>query len=102
MLEEEYKDKNISFVSISTDDDRRSNGSWEKARNKWTTMVKGKNLTGIQLWAGKDDARFSKEYMIRSIPRFILIDPKGNIVDSNAKSPANPTLKEMLNTLPGI
>ena len=102
ILEEEYKDKNISFVSISTDDDRRSNGSWEKARNKWTTMVKGKNLTGIQLWAGKDDARFSKEYMIRSIPRFILIDPKGNIVDSNAKSPANPTLKEMLNTLPGI
>ena len=102
ILEEEYKDKNISFVSISTDDDRRSNGSWEKARNKWTSMVKRKNLTGIQLWAGKDDARFSREYMIRSIPRFILIDPKGNIVDSNAKSPANPTLKEMLNTLPGI
>ena len=67
--------------------------AWEKARNKWTTMVKGKNLTGIQLWAGKDDARFSKEYMIRSIPRFILIDPKGNIVDSNAKSPANPNIK---------
>ena len=83
MLEKEYKNKNISFLSISTDDDRRSNGSWEKARDKWTTMVKGRNLTGIQLWAGKDDACFSKEYMIRSIPRFILIDPKGNIIDRN-------------------
>ena len=102
MLEKEYKNKNISFLSISTDDDRRSNGSWEKARDKWTTMVKGRNLTGIQLWAGKDDARFSKEYMIRSIPRFILIDPKGNIIDSNTLSPANPSLKKLLDELPGI
>jgi len=102
MLEKEYKNKNISFLSISTDDDRRSNGSWEKARDKWTTMVKGRNLTGIQLWAGKDDARFSKEYMIRSIPRFILIDPKGNIIDSNTLSPANPSLRKLLDELPGI
>ena len=102
MLEKEYKNKNISFISISTDDDRRSNGSWEKARNKWTSMVKNRELTGIQLWAGKDDARFSKEYMIRSIPRFILIDPKGNIIDSNTLSPANPSLRKMLDELPGI
>ena len=102
MLEKDYKDKNISFVSISTDDDRRSSGSWEKAHHKWTTMVKDRNLTGIQLWAGKDDARFSREYMIRSIPRFILLDPKGNIIDSNTMSPANPSLREMLDRLPGI
>lgn len=102
MLEKEYGNKNISFISISTDDDRRSNGSWEKAHDKWTAMVKGRSLTGIQLWAGKDDARFSKEYMIRSIPRFILIDPKGNIIDSNALSPANPSLRKLLDELPGI
>jgi hypothetical protein len=65
-------------------------------------MVKDRNLTGIQLWAGKDDARFSREYMIRSIPRFILLDPKGNIIDSNTMSPANPSLREMLDRLPGI
>ena len=63
---------------------------------------KRQNLTGIQLWAGKDDARFSKEYMIRSIPRFILIDPKGNIIDSNTLSPANPSLRKLLDELPGI
>ena len=101
-LEEEYKDENISFVSISTDDDRRSNGSWDKAHDKWTTMVKEKNITGIQLWAGKDDARFSQEYMIRSIPRFILIDPEGNIVDKNSKPPGDPRLKIILNELLGI
>ena len=101
-IEKEFEGKNISFVSISTDDDRRSNGSWEKARNKWITMVKSKNLSGYQLWAGKDDARFSREYMITSIPRFILIDPDGNLIDSNAKSPSDPALRDLLNRLPGI
>jgi thiol-disulfide isomerase/thioredoxin len=101
-LEKEFQGKNISFVSISTDDDRRSNGSWEKARDKWITMVRKRNLSGYQLWAGKDDARFSREYMITSIPRFILIDPEGNLIDSNAKSPADPALRELLVRLPGI
>jgi thiol-disulfide isomerase/thioredoxin len=101
-LEKEFQYKNISFVSISTDDDRRSNGSWEKARDKWITMVRKRNLSGYQLWAGKDDARFSREYMITSIPRFILIDPEGNLIDSNAKSPADPALRELLVGLPGI
>ena len=101
-LEKEFQGKNISFVSISTDDDRRSNGSWEKARDKWITMVRKRNLSGYQLWAGKDDARFSREYMITSIPRFILIDPEGNLIDSNAKSPADPALRELLIRLPGI
>ena len=99
MLEKEYKNKNISFISISTDDDRRSNGSWEKAHDKWITMVKDRNLTGIQLWAGKDDARFSKEYMIRSIPRFILIDPQGKIVSSNAPRPSDKKLVELFDEL---
>ena len=66
------------------------------------TMVKAKDLTGIQLWAGKDDARFSKEYMIRSIPRFILIDTEGKLIDSNTLNPANPSLKKLLDELPGI
>ena len=65
-------------------------------------MVKSKNLSGYQLWAGKDDVRFSKEYMITSIPRFILIDPDGNLIDSNAKSPSDPALRDLLNRLPGI
>ncbi|CAI8414843.1 MAG: Thiol:disulfide interchange protein TlpA [Flavobacterium sp. SCGC AAA160-P02] len=101
-LKEEYKNKNIVFVGISTDDDRRSNGSWKKAHDKWKKMVRQKNLSGIQLWAGKDDARFSKEYAIRGIPRFILIDPKGNIVNSNAVKPSDPSIQTILNNLPGI
>lgn len=93
-LEKDLEGQNISIVSISTDDSRRSGGSWEKAHDKWAAMVKSKNLSGTQLWAGEDDANFSKNYQINSIPRFILIDPEGKIVSHNAMRPTDPKIKE--------
>ena len=86
-LEKEYKGKNLNIVSISTDEDRRSGGSWEAAKSKWSKMVKEKNLGGTQLWAGRDGLSFSLDYLIKGIPRFILIDPQGKIVDANAPRP---------------
>jgi thiol-disulfide isomerase/thioredoxin len=98
-LEKDFEGKNISFVSISTDDARRSQGSWDKAREKWQNMVKAKELSGVQLWAGEDDIRFSKEYVITGIPRFILIDPEGNIVNSNEMRPSSPNINEYLTSV---
>ncbi|MEQ6123283.1 TlpA disulfide reductase family protein [Pseudotenacibaculum sp. MALMAid0570] len=98
-LEKEFEGKNISFVSISTDNKDRSNGDWSKARKKWATMVKDKNLGGTQLWAGKDHIRFSQEYLIRGIPRFILIDPEGNIVNHNEIRPSDPKISDYLISL---
>jgi thiol-disulfide isomerase/thioredoxin len=97
-LEKEYHKKNIAFVSISTDESRRSGGSWEAAENKWKNFVKAKQLTGTQLWAGQD-YDFQQAYQINSIPRFILIDPQGNIVDANAPRPSDPRLKEIFTSL---
>ena len=51
-------------------------------------MIRAKDMSGIQLYAGKDNS-FSKEYLISSIPRFIFIDPEGNIVSANAPRPSN-------------
>ena len=62
-------------------------------------MVKKKNLGGYQLWAGKDDVRFSQEYLITGIPRFILIDPNGKIVDSNTYRPFDPKLIQLFDSL---
>lgn len=98
-LEKDLEGKNISIISISTDDSRRSGGSWEKAHDKWVNMVKEKNMSGIQLWAGEDDARFSTQYQISSIPRFILIDPDGNIVNHDAMRPTNPNIIEYLTSV---
>ncbi|WP_134088619.1 TlpA disulfide reductase family protein [Olivibacter sp. XZL3] len=80
-LEKEYEHKNIMFVSISID--------VEKARDAWKKMIAENNMGGIQLLApkaGKSD--FIEQYMIRGIPRFILIDPQGNIVSANAPRPS--------------
>ncbi|MDB9723172.1 TlpA family protein disulfide reductase [Polaribacter sp.] len=97
-LEKEYHNKNIEFISISTDESRRSGGSWDAAEKKWRNFVKAKELTGTQLWAGKDNS-FQRAYEINSIPRFILIDPLGNIVDANAPRPSDPKLKELFTSL---
>ena len=96
-LEKEYHGKNIEFVSISVDNERTAK-TWENAETKWKAMVANKNLSGMQLWAGKDNS-FSKAYQVNSIPRFILIDPQGNIVDNNAPRPSETKLKELLSGL---
>ncbi|UAM99701.1 TlpA family protein disulfide reductase [Polaribacter litorisediminis] len=97
-LEKEYHDKNIEFVSISTDEARRSGGSWEAAEKKWRDFVKKKNMSGVQLWSGQDYS-FQQAYEINGIPRFILIDPEGKIVDANALRPSDPQLKNLLTSL---
>ena len=97
-LEDSYKNKNIEFVSISTDESRRNGGSWEAAEKKWRDFVKAKQMGGIQLWSGKDFS-FQKAYKINGIPRFILVDPKGNIVDANAPRPSEPRLTELFTSL---
>lgn len=37
--------------------------------------------------------------MIQGIPRFILIDPQGNIVTANAPRPSDKKLKELFDEL---
>lgn len=40
-----------------------------------------------------------KEMNVGSIPRFLLIDPQGNWVSSNADRPSNPELDKLLESL---
>ena len=91
-IEEKYHDKNIEFVSISVDA--------AKDHDKWKIFVTDKSLGGVQLYADKDwNSDFIKSYGINGIPRFILIDPNGKIVKSDALRPSNPKLKEELDKL---
>ncbi len=77
-LEEEYIEKNIEFVSISTDKAEKYEA--------WQNMIRAKEMSGIQLYAGKSQS-FMQEYQIANIPRFIFIDTEGNIVNANAPRP---------------
>ena len=94
-VEKEFHGKNIEFVSISVDraDDKQ----------KWMDMVKEKEMVGIQLFADKDwSSDFVQAYKVMGIPRFILLDPNGNVVDPDAPTPSSPKLKTLLNGLSNI
>ena len=92
-VEKNYHGKNIAFVSMSIDDDRSHDGSWEKANEDWKKMVKEKELGGIQIFAPNGwKSEFVQNYMINGIPRFILIDPEGNIVSASAPRPSSEEL----------
>jgi thiol-disulfide isomerase/thioredoxin len=91
-VEKQFHDKNIAFVSTSID--------VAKDHKVWESMVKEKQLGGIQLLADNDwNSQFVKDYAIEGIPRFILIDPDGNIVSADAPRPSDPNLIEMLKAL---
>ncbi len=90
--EKSYHNKNIQFLSISLD----KPNDYEK----WRTMIKDKELGGVQLLADKDfESRFIKDYVIRGIPKFILLDPEGNIVKANAPRPSDIALIELFDKL---
>jgi len=86
-LEDKFHDKNIKFVSISVDN--------PNAKNKWKKMISDKKMGGIQLFANGDN-NFTEAYEVTGIPRFILLDTKGKILDDNAVRPSNPQLEEIL------
>ncbi len=91
-VEKAYHGKNIEFVSISID--------VAKDHAKWKDMVAEKELGGIQLFADKDwNSDFIKAYQINAIPRFLLIDPDGNIVSSNAPRPSSKDLITLFDEL---
>ncbi|MCA0133221.1 TlpA family protein disulfide reductase [Winogradskyella alexanderae] len=99
-LEARFKDKNIQFVSISIDDGRGYKGDVRAAYKGWKKMIKDKNLGGVQLLADNGfNSQFMKDYRVNSIPRFIILDPQGKIVNADAPRPSNPELVELLNSL---
>ena len=99
-LEHDYEGKNIAFVSMSIDDDRSHGGSWDKANANWKAMVAEKQLGGIQIYAPKGwQSEFVRNYKIHGIPRFILIDTEGKIVDANAPRPSSEKIRVALDEL---
>jgi thiol-disulfide isomerase/thioredoxin len=91
-VEKKYHNKNIEFVSISVDK--------QNDHETWKKMVEDMELKGVQLFADKDwSSQFVQDYLIKGIPRFILIDTEGNIVNANAPRPSSEKLIELFNEL---
>ena len=91
-LEKRYHNKNIVFIGISVDS--------KDQYDTWKTTLKEKHMEGIQVFADNSfESEFIEAYGISSIPRFIIIDPKGQIVDPNAEKPSKEITIKVLDEL---
>lgn len=93
-LEHQYAGRNIHFVSISCDKDKAA----------WEAKVKKDNMGGIQLHTGGDNT-FLDTYRtlgVTGIPRFILLDKEGKIIDAFMTRPSDPATVATFNALPGL
>jgi thiol-disulfide isomerase/thioredoxin len=75
--------KQIEFLYISIDADT----------NKWKQGIKAMGIEGLNLISpGNWSSPACRYFQINSIPRYMIMDKKGNIVDYNAKRPADPAI----------
>ncbi len=81
-----YTSPGIAFVSLSVDEDRMA----------WQREAPSKSKRVVQLWAQHGGKAFSEAYAVNSIPRFMLIDPKGKIVNAQLPPPSDPEFEAIL------
>jgi thiol-disulfide isomerase/thioredoxin len=91
-IHEEYQGKNLSILSISVDN--------QKDKTKWVDKVSHEELVWNNVIADNDfSSEFIQAYGINSIPRFIILDPKGNVVDAGAPRPSSDEIRPLLDSL---
>ena len=90
-LEEKMRGKKIVFLSVCHGDDEPA----------WKRFIARRELTGNLLHAPQKDD-FIMEFDVRWMPRFILIDKKGKVVNTDMTRPSNPATEEALLNLKGI
>lgn len=86
-----FKGKNVNFVSVSVD----------KEKADWEKMV-SEDPFGNQLFVdGAFQSTLATQFKVNAIPRFLLIDPQGKIINVSTERPSG-KIAEILNALPGI
>ena len=85
-LATQYSSEQVSFVAVSIDEDKQA----------WKLEAPMKSKRVLQLWAKNEKDEFTKGYSIGTIPRFMLIDPSGRIVDANMPPPSDPAFENIL------
>ncbi|WP_303035196.1 TlpA family protein disulfide reductase [Bacteroides acidifaciens] len=89
LLQKEYLGRKISFLTIAIDDFAN--------QKQWKNFLAENLHAGLHTFADAKN-EFNKDYMIISVPRFILLGPDGKIIDSNAPRPSGqirPLLDEL-------
>ena len=92
-LAEKYTNQNVAFVAVSIDE----------TKGPWKMEAPQKSKRVLQLWAKNPNEDFMKQYGVSSIPRFMLIDPRGYIINANMPAPSDPEFENtLLKEIPGL
>jgi len=86
-----FKGKNIEFVSVSCDEQI---GSWKSA-------IVRHHMDGRLQWLVSDLA-ILRALKIARVPRFVLLDKEGRVIDADLTKPSDPEMGGYLRSLKGI
>ena len=85
----DYADQDIQFVGISLD--------CPEHVNSWKEALLEHQLDGIQLIADSCfESSIAQDYFINSIPRFILVDENGGVIDIDAPRPSSTEIRTLI------
>ena len=90
-LRDEYASKGVNFVYISTDENA---ADWDKA-NKKVGLPDDMSF----LLPNSAESPLKKRFKIDAIPRYMLIDKNGKVIDDDAPRPSNKEIKGVLDGL---
>jgi thiol-disulfide isomerase/thioredoxin len=86
-LQKKLSNKKIKFISVCI----------ESKKESWSRIIKEKEFSGIQLFCPKTKEDIFKEnYLVESLPRYLIIDKNGKIHDFNARKPSDNELEQEL------
>lgn len=85
-LEPKFEDKDIVFLTLSCD----------RFRKVWKKYCQEHNMKGGNHYNIQDKQGLMDLYAIRTIPRFILLDPEGELLSANFFDPSNPKFERTL------
>lgn len=86
-LHDEYKDKEVVFVYISTD---KNSAAWKKACQEEKMTDCPSNYCVLN----RDG--LLKDLKVQGIPRYVLYDKQGKLINANAPRPGTPEIRSLL------
>jgi len=89
-LEETYSKDKIAFIGISLD---KETESWRKRMR-----IEGIETSNNYLMLNANKTSFCKRYDVNAMPRYMLVDPNGKIINDNTPLPSNPELVAVIDS----
>ena len=87
-----YKDKNLEILFLSLDDDYQA---WNKVSERLDINNVENSFKILDL----ENSKFMNEHKIKSIPRYMIIDKNGVIINSKALRPSDPKISKVFDEL---